>query len=118
MKNATIIAMTFATLLTTGMMSANAEAATCKSFTTYASGSSAGAIAKFRKRRAERRAKASWEAGMTKKYGSQYANINAAKNVKVSCGLNARGNTKCTVSAKACVSDNAETLRLLGIKLF
>ena len=47
MKNATIIAMTFATLLTTGMMSANAEAATCKSFAVQASGSSAGAVAKF-----------------------------------------------------------------------
>ena len=118
MKNATIITATLATLLTTGLMSGNAVAAECKSFTVTASGSSAGAIAKFRKRRAERRARSSWETFVAKQYGSRFANINAAKNVHMSCGLNARGNTKCTVKAKACVSNANETLRVFGIKLF
>lgn len=118
MKNATIITMTLATLLTTGMMAGNASAAECKSFSVKAAGSSAGAIAKFRKRRAERRARSSWETFVAKQYGTRFSNISAAKNVRTSCGLNSRGNTKCTVTATACVSDNSETLRLLGIKLF
>ena len=118
MKNAAIIAMTMATLLTTGLMAGNASAAECKNFSVKASGSSAGAIAKFRKRRAERRAKSSWETFVAKQYGSRFANVDAAKNVRMSCGLNSRGNTKCTVTATACVSDSSETLRLLGIKLF
>ena len=102
MKNATIIAMTFATLLTTGMMSGTAAAASCKSITIQASGESAGAVARFRKRRAERRAKSSWENYVAHHYGKKFADIDDAKNYKVTFSMTSRGNTVATVKGKPC----------------
>ena len=103
MKNATIIAMTFATLLTTSMMSANAEAATCYTKYVTASSSSAGAIAKFRKRRAERRAKSAWESKVASQYGGKYADFDNAYGKSVKFGTTSRGNTSATVSGKITV---------------
>ena len=93
MKNATIITMTFATLLTTAMMSSNAAATVCDTKYVTASASSAGAIAKFRKRRAERRAKRAWEKKVAHQYGGQYANFSSAYAANVTFGVTSRGNT-------------------------
>ena len=94
MKNATIITITFAALLTTGLMSGNAAAASCSTKYVTASASSAGAIAKFRKRRAERRAKSAWEKKVAHQYGKKYANFKG--NIKF--GVTSRGNTSATAS--------------------
>ena len=99
MKNATIIAMTLATLLTTGMMSGNAAAATCTSHYVTASASSAGAIAKFRKRRAERRAKNAWENKVARQYGGKYADFKG----HVTFGTTSRGNTSATAKGRIVV---------------
>ena len=103
MKNATIIAMTFATLLTTSMMSGNAAATVCNSHYVTATGSSAGAIAKFRKRRAERRAKRAWENDVAHKYGKKYADFDEAYNRSIKFGVTSRGNTAATVSGMVTV---------------
>ncbi len=103
MKNATIIAMTFATLLTTSMMSGNAAATVCYTHYVQATGSSAGAIAKFRKRRAERRAKRAWENQVAHKYGKKYADFDDAYSTSVRFGVTSRGNTSATVSGKVTV---------------
>lgn len=104
MKNTTLIAMTFATLFTTSLMTGTAAAAQeCKSFSVSASGESAGAVAKFRLRRAERRAKQGWEQFVAQQYGTRFADIDKAiYTTKMSCTLNASGNTKCTIVAKPC----------------
>ncbi len=94
MKNTTIIAMTFATLLTTGLMAGNAAAMTCTSHYVSATASSAGAIAKFRKRRAQRRAVNAWERKVAANYGGKYADFNG----KVRFGTNSRGNTSATAT--------------------
>ena len=99
MKNATIIAMTFATLLTTGLMVGNASAATCTSHYVSATASSAGAIARFRKRRAERRAVNAWEKKVTAQFGKNYANFKG----NVSFGTTSRGNTSATAAARIVV---------------
>ena len=98
MKNATIIIMTFATLLTTAMMSSNAAATVCETKYVSASASSAGAIAKFRKRRAERRAKRAWENKVAHQFGGKYANFNSAYAANVRFGVTNRGNTSATAS--------------------
>jgi len=108
MKIATITTMTLATLLTAGMMSGNAvayEATTCKTISFVASGSSAGGIAKFRKRRAERRAKSAWEKKAYDALGSKYDDFDDARIVYSYWGYTNRGNPKYTVKAsiKACV---------------
>ena len=102
MKNATIIAMTFATLLTTGLMSGTAAAADCKNVIVSASGESAGAVAKFRKRRAERRAKSAWERKIAHHYGKKFADIDDAKHYKVTFSMTAKGNTVATVVGQPC----------------
>lgn len=104
MKNVTIITLTFATLLTTGLMAGNAAAAQdCKNISVQASGESAGAVAKFRKRRALRRAEQAWEKYVAHQYGSRFADIDDAIYTKeTSCTLNARGNTQCTIVARPC----------------
>ena len=102
MKNATIIAMTFATLLTTGLMSGTAAAADCKNVIVSASGESAGAVAKFRKRRAERRAKSAWESKVAHHYGRKFDDIDDAKHYDIAFSLNARGNTVATVIGQPC----------------
>jgi len=104
MKNATLIAMTFATLLATGAIANTADAGKyCKSITATASGESAGTVAKFRLRRAKRRAISAWENGVEHHYGGRYADIDNAKYTpKMSCGLNDRGNTRCVVKAIPC----------------
>jgi len=102
MKNATIITATLATLLITTMMSGTAAAASCKTITIQASGESAGAVARFRKRRAERRAVSSWESYVANHYGKKFADIDDAQNYKVTFSLNAKGNTVATVKGKPC----------------
>ena len=101
MKNATIITLTFATLLTTGLMSGTA-AAQCKSITVTATGESAGAVARFRKRRAERRAERSWERIVAHHYGKKFADVDDAKNYKITFSMTPRGNTVATVKGKPC----------------
>jgi len=98
MKNATIIAMTFATLLSTSLMSGNAAATVCHTKYVTASSSSAGAIAKFRKRRAERRAKRAWENKVARQYGGKYADFDNAYSKSVKFGTTSRGNTSATAS--------------------
>lgn len=91
-----------ATVALTAIAATPAEAAnTCKS-AIRASGESAGAVAKFRKRRAERRAKGEWEQKVRFEHGGRFADFDSAKNVKFSCDLNARGNTRCTIVATPC----------------
>ena len=102
MKNATIITLTFATLLTTGLMAGNAAAAQCKSTTITATGESAGAVARFRKRRAERRAVRSWERHVAHNYGKKFADVDDAKYYKVTFSMTPRGNTVATISGKPC----------------
>ena len=89
------------TVALTAVSTGPAEAATCKS-SVRASGESAGAVAKFRKRRAERRARNAWEKNVKFNFGSRFADIDDAKNVRMSCDLNSRGNTRCTVTATSC----------------
>ena len=103
MKNVTIIAMTFATLLTTSLMAGNATATTCYTHTVTANASSAGAIAKFRKRRAERRAKSAWENKVAHKYGKQYADFDDAYSRSIRFGVTSRGNTSATATGKVTV---------------
>ena len=103
MKNAAIIAMTFATLLSTSLMSGNAAATTCYTKHIVTSASSAGAIAKFRKRRAERRAKSAWENKVARQYGGKYADFDKAYGKSVRFGTTSRGNTSATVSGKITV---------------
>ena len=104
MKNVTLIAMTFVTLLASGAMANTADAGKyCKSINATASGESAGAVAKFRLRRAKRRAISAWENGVEHYYGGRYADIDNAKySPKMSCSLNSRGNTRCVVKAIPC----------------
>lgn len=102
MKKTAVIAISLAVLSTTVLMSGNAAAASCKDFTVKRSGESAGAVAKFRKRRAERRAKQAWEDHVVENYGRRFADFDEAKNVRVDCDLNERGNTRCTVEATPC----------------
>ena len=99
MKNATIITLTFATLLTTGLMAGNASATVCTSHYVTATASSAGAIAKFRKRRAERRAVNAWEKKVTAQYGKNHANFKG----NVRFGTTSRGNTSATAAARIVV---------------
>lgn len=96
MKNATIITLTFATLLMTGLMAGNAAAAVCTTHYVTATASSAGAIAKFRKRRAERRAKNAWEDKVARQYGGRFADFDDASGNRVTFGTTARGNTSAT----------------------
>lgn len=104
MKNSTLITMTIASVFATSLMlgSANAEAGQCKSSYVVGVGESAGAIAKFRKRRAERRAKRQWVKQVKYYHGSRYSDFDDAIYASMSCGLNERGNTRCTIKAKPC----------------
>ena len=100
----TLIISTATLLLSTMLISGNAAAATdCKTVTVTASGSSAGGIAKFRKRRAERRANSAWESNVSKNHGSRYANIDKATIINSTWGQTKRGNTKYTVKASIIV---------------
>lgn len=96
MKNATIIAMTFATLLTTGLMAGNAAAEVCTTHTVTASGSSAGAIARLRKNRAERRAVSAWENKVKNQFGGKFADFDKAAFKSLKLGSTQRGNTSAT----------------------
>lgn len=102
MKKAAIITLTFATLLTTGLMSGSAAAANCKSVTVTASGASAGAVARFRKRRAKRRAERTWENLVAHHHGNKFSDIDDAKNYRIVFSLNERGNTVATVKGQPC----------------
>ena len=106
MKNATIITAALATLLTAGFMSGNAAAETtiCKDITIKAEGSSAGGIAKFRQRRAERRAKKAWTK-QAKAYGEAYNSFSKAIDPDFVRGYTGRGNPKVTITAdlKVCI---------------
>ena len=96
MKNATIITLTFATLLTTGLMAGNAAAEVCTTHTVTASGSSAGAVAKFRKRRAKRRAVNTWESKVKNQFGGKFADFDKAAGRSLKLGSTSRGNTSAT----------------------
>ena len=96
MKNATIITLTFATLLTTGLMAGNAAAGPCYSYTVDATGSSAGAVARYRKRRAKRRAESAWEKKVELLHGGQHADFDDAANTSLTIGSTSRGNTSYT----------------------
>ena len=104
MKNATIITMTIATLLSTVMLSGNAAAAQqCAARVTVGGVAAAGAFAGARERRATRRAKRAWKAYITGQsgpsilssftstnhssfgLGSRFADLDNAKNVVVNC---------------------------------
>lgn len=93
---------------TASLMSGNAAAynnrIVCKTIHIGAEGSSAGAIAKFRKRRAKRRAISAWE-DIAKLYGPAYADFDKATVIYSKWGLTSRGNTKYTVKAriKVCI---------------
>lgn len=82
--------------------SAEAEAKVCKATTVTATGSSAGAVAKFRKRRALRRAKASWGVFVSQRFGTDFRKFSKGKSQRTSCKLNARGNTECNIRAIPC----------------
>ena len=93
-------------LLSSTLMSGNAAAGTqiyCKHIEIVAVGSSAGGIAKFRNRRAERRAKSDWTK-QAKQYGPQYSYDNATY-VTPSWSRTSRGNPKHTIHAylKVCI---------------
>ena len=108
MKNATIITAALATLLTTGLMSGTASAyqgTTCKTVDIVASGSSAGGIAKFRKRRAERRAISQWETIAKHNFGPKYDDFDDVTVIDSHWGYTSRGNPKYTVKAsiKVCI---------------
>lgn len=83
-------------------MSGTAAAADCERVIVNASGESAGAVAKFRKRRAERRAVKSWENYVADHYGRNKADIDDAKHYSVKFSLNASGNTVATVFGQPC----------------
>jgi len=121
MKNATIITMTIATLLSTVMLSGTAAAAQqCAARVTVGGVAAAGAFAGARERRATRRAKRAWEAYITGQsgpsilssftstnhssfgLGSRFADLDNAKNVVVNCKGEGRGLTRCTVTATPC----------------
>jgi len=102
MKKSTLITMSLAILTASVLIPGNAAAGSCKDFTVKRSGESAGAVAKFRKRRAERRAKQAWEDHVVENYGRRFADFDEAKNVRIDCDLNERGNTRCTVEATPC----------------
>ena len=84
-------------------MSGNAAAALtgthCHTITVEAEGSSAGAVAKFRDRRAERRAKSAWEKKVKKAYGSDHANIDDATITKSVKDRTLKGNAKYIIVA-------------------
>jgi len=101
MKNATIITAALATLLTTGMMAGNAAAYSgplCKTIHIGAEGSSAGAIAKFRNRRAKRRAISAWE-DIAKMYGPSHSDFDNATVTYTKWSQTSRGNPKYIVKA-------------------
>ena len=103
MKNATIITAALATLLTTGLMSGNATAyngTTCKTIELTASGSSAGGIAKFRNRRAKRRAESDWEKQAKHHFGPKYDDIDDATITYSKWSQTSRGNPVYTLKAK------------------
>ena len=103
MNTRTNIIISLATLaLSTTLMSGNAAAADCKAVMVQASGESAGAVAKFRKRRAERRAKSAWERKIAHHYGKKFADIDDAKHFKVTFSMTAKGNTVATVVGQPC----------------
>ena len=89
-------ALTVATL-TGGMAATQADAALCSSHEVTGAGSSAGAVAKFRKRRAERRAINDWEDTVTHLYGAQYADYDNALRSNITFGVTKRGNTSASV---------------------
>ncbi len=105
MKTRTNIIISLSTLaLSATLLSGNAAASDdCKMIEINASGESAGAVARFRKKRAERRAKNSWENYVIEHYGKKYADIDDAKSYKVVFSLNAKGNTVATVYGQPCV---------------
>ena len=98
-NNIIIIAATL--LLSSTLMSGNAAAAETTSCvkTVKAEGSSAGGIAKFRKRRAKRRAESKWEKEVEENYGAKYADIDDAEIISEKFGLNSKGNTTYEVKA-------------------
>ena len=99
MKNATIITAALATLLTTSMMSGNAYSKTlCKTIHIGAEGSSAGLVAKFRKRRAKRRAIRAWEE-IAKMYGPSHGDFDNATVTFTEWSQTSRGNPKYRVKA-------------------
>ena len=103
MNTRTNIIISLATLaLSTTLMSGNAAAADCKPVMVQASGESAGAVAKFRKRRAERRAIRNWENHVAHHHGKKYDDADDAKHYKVTFSMNARGNIVATVVGQPC----------------
>ena len=93
---------TVATTVGVSMLSATpAHALECKSVI-VGTGESAGAVAKFRKRRALRRAKSEWVKQVKIHFGSKFANLSNAEGDKDSCTLTKRGNTRCVIRATPC----------------
>lgn len=114
MKNATIIAMTLATLLTTTLMAGNAAAAQqCGARVAVTGAGAVGAFYGARKRRAEKRGKRAWRnfvnggvmfysatgGSPSKGLGTRYSDLDNAKNVVINCkGYPMR----CTITATPC----------------
>lgn len=95
-------AMTTATVLTTtaafsALSATPAEADTCVFREVVATASSAGGIAKLRKRRAERRAISAWEDQVTNQFGAKLANFEDSEDERIEFGVTERGNTSATV---------------------
>lgn len=100
MKNATIITLTFATLLTTGLMAGNAAAAQeCGARVQVTGTGAVGAFYGARKRRATKRAERAWRnyinggrnwvkahgVGGSHGLGTRFSDLDNAKNVQVDC---------------------------------
>ena len=114
MKNATIITLTFATLLTTGLMAGNAAAAQeCGARVSVTGAGAVGAFYGARKRRATNRGERAWRnyingginwysatAGSPSKgLGSRFSDLDNAKDVQTNCtGYPMR----CTITATPC----------------
>lgn len=65
-------------------------------------GSSRGAVAKFRQRRAERRAVSQWESYVAENFGTSYADASKAIVLEKSCSASVDGLTSCRFRAKPC----------------
>ena len=94
-------ASTTATVVTTtvamsALSATPAAAAVCFSHEVQKTRSSAGAVAKFRKRRAERRAIQAWEDDVERRFGGQYADFDRAIRSNLTFGFTKRGNTSAT----------------------
>lgn len=103
MKTNLLIALAVAVLATgTVFPIAQAEAKTCKTKQVTGVGESAGAVAKFRERRALRRAKITYGIKVSKDFGTDFRKFSKGKNQKERCELSEGGNTRCIVSAIPC----------------